>query len=116
MLSLWNWKKSTNNCKTDHKEPKWNSNLYCSKDKSNSGSCRKDHNIKNKNFNKKSQEWNKKFLTMKNIFNTSMKKKYNKKICKKSITCLKKNLENLKKETLNFNSLSVTSKSNMRTF
>lgn len=53
---------------------------------------------------------------MKNIFNTSMKKKYNKKIFKKSITCLKKNLENLKKEILNFNSLSVTSKSNMKTF
>lgn len=116
MSSLCNWKKSTNNWKTDHKEPKQNSNRYCSKGKSNSGSWRKGHNIKNKNFNKKSQEWNKKFLTMKNTFNTSMKKKYNKKICKKSITCLKKNLENLKREILSFNSLSVTSKNNMRTF
>lgn len=107
MLSSWNLKKSTSNWKTVHKQLKWNSNLYCSKERSNLGSCKKDHNIKNKNFNKKSHEWNKKFLTMKNIYNISIRKKYSKKIFKKSITYLKRNLGNLKKGILNSNLFSV---------
>lgn len=91
ILLLWNQKKSTNNWKIDQRQQKWISSLYCNKENRNSRICKKDHNTKGKNSNRKFPEWNNKSWIMKNTLNTLMNKGYNKKTLRKNITCLSKN-------------------------
>jgi len=66
-------------------------NLYLSKEKKILDNLNKKENIKNRNYKKELQDLNNKFKIMKNILNTLMKKRFNKKIFNKNIMLLNKN-------------------------
>lgn len=103
MWPLWNSHKNIKNFNKDHRQPNCSCSLCSNREMKKPGNYNKNQNTRRKSYSKELQGFNNKFKTMRNILNTSMKKKFKNKTFKKNTTLSSKNWEKVKKETLRLN-------------